>query len=778
MEEADLQFASSNVPNTPRLRLRLKHRALVTKAEDNTFSTGTLWEVLVEIPVSGFIVNLKTQAGGSLSASVIRPTGGGNLTDLARLLSGSVSESAVSLSDTDLFDNIELWNVLVQFPGGRTSTGEISFRIGFFVTFKFPGKPLTIGMSYNTSTGTFTGSLMAKSTYQSRLDPSFNELEDLPVGKWTTLLDPPDLSDADPFSALPKFVPTKLVTAQIIYTKGSDDVPYELQFSATLVSNNSSTPVSTVPFPFDWSSLSLDYFKQGVIPGESEGIDVVSLRTTFNLDSQSGKFQSGSLDLSFTYNLSGTNSSWTLAGNASYIQLGAIASFFKLSAKSGIMDVLGKLTLESLNVVYTYTDAESAEITSFLISGVVAFGDLKLKLFYQYASKKAIEDGKTAADEHPDEDEKKRFKPLDPAEVDGDGVAWRFDAYLDAGTAGATIGTIADSILDDASKILPSFVRDIEIQPPADSGDPHVVSLHTGKASKGSGASAKEGLIFLLNVSLSSVEFSFEQLSFTDVETKRLLRVSVGKLPLLSSLPVVKELPQPWSKLQYMWIPSGGFTRDEVTTLNQKLEIESPQNKLYFKPFTRNAVDNNAPDTEVLIGGHHFIVVVDNEAILDHVFEPDLRPDPPPQSESLVEGELAQADPPPPEKPPTKGAMTKQLGILDISGLSLQYKQNRLYIFVDATLKLGPLTFSLIGFGIGLNISKLKLNDLSSLGQVAGSIDFQLHGMEVTFDNPPILISGAFYHDIFKRGDQTIDAYRGGIGKSLLNLDKHRLIPS
>lgn len=111
--------------------------------------------------------------------------------------------------------------------------------------------------------------------------------------------------------------------------------------------------------------------------------------------------------------------------------------------------------------------------------------------------------------------------------------------------------------------------------------------------------------------------------------------------------------------------------------------------------------------------------------------------------------------------------MTKQLGILDVTALSLQYKDNHLYVFVDATLKLGPMAFSLIGFGIGLNISKPKLNDLSALGNTALTdlIDFQLHGMEVSFDNPPILISGCFYHDIIQRGDQTIDAYRRGIGK-------------
>lgn len=79
-----------------------------------------------------------------------------------------------------------------------------------------------------------------------------------------------------------------------------------------------------------------------------------------------------------------------------------------------------------------------------------------------------------------------------------------------------------------------------------------------------------------------------------------------------------------------MWIPVGGFTRNEVALLNEKLAIESPEHKLYFKPATRDAADENAPnDPPVLGDGHHFIVVVDNEAILDPIFAPDLPQEPP-----------------------------------------------------------------------------------------------------------------------------------------------------
>jgi hypothetical protein len=613
---------------------------------------------------------------------------------------------------------------------------------------------------------------MVKSAYQGRLDPNFDELGDLPRGKWKTLLGPPDLRSAGPFAILPKFIPTKLDSAVISYKKASGSSPYEFSFSASLVSDASTQPTAggDVPFPFDWSSFKLQYFRRGAGSGGNTGLDILTFATSFQLDSLSGRFRSGSLDMGLTYTASNSGSSWILSGSARYIQLGAIIEFFDRNLKNGVVDVIGKLSLDALDVVYTVdseSTANSPTATSFLISGTIGFGELKLKLFYQYASAETINAGQTAAEQTTGN---ANLKPLDKSEVKaGAASAWRFDAYLDVGGPGATVGMIADSFVDGASKSLPVFVRDIQIEPPAGSPDGHLISFHTGKATKKLGTSTQEGIVFLLNVSISTLEFSFEQVSFsTDSQTtntKRLLRVSVGKLPLLNSLPVVKELPQPWSKLQYMWIPTGGFTRTEVTVLNEKLQVDSPDNKLYFKPATRDAVDDSVTtDPEVLVGGHHFIVVVDGDAVLDHVFAPDLTPEP---DDQQPPGDSVSS---PDEKPPTKGAMKKSIGTLSVSGLSLQYKQNHLYVFLDATLALGPLSFSLIGFGVGLNISKLKLNDLSKLGDtsVKDLIDFQLHGMEVSFDNPPVLIAGCFYHDIFQRGDQTIDAYRGGIGKTLL----------
>src|SRR5204863_191741 len=75
---------------------------------------------------------------------------------------------------------------------------------------------------------------------------------------------------------------------------------------------------------------------------------------------------------------------------------------------------------------------------------------------------------------------------------------------------------------------------------------------------------------------------------------------------------------------------------------------------------------------------------------------------------------LALADPPPPSPIPNTGASKtttkKTIGPLTISNIGLEYKNGMIYILVDATVALGPIIFTLIGFGIGINLSKIKLD--------------------------------------------------------------------
>jgi hypothetical protein len=114
-----------------------------------------------------------------------------------------------------------------------------------------------------------------------------------------------------------------------------------------------------------------------------------------------------------------------------------------------------------------------------------------------------------------------------------------------------------------------------------------------------------------------------------------------------------------------------------------------------------------------------------------------------------------------PTTAPTKGTIRKETSLLSISALSLEYKGGMLWLYVDATVSLGPLQFALIGFGVGFSLANLKLDRMADLIK---TLDFQLRGMYVNFDKPPILIAGGFERATAKVGDEIQKSYRGGVG--------------
>jgi hypothetical protein len=94
--------------------------------------------------------------------------------------------------------------------------------------------------------------------------------------------------------------------------------------------------------------------------------------------------------------------------------------------------------------------------------------------------------------------------------------------------------------------------------------------------------------------------------------------------------------------------------------------------------------------------------------------------------------------------------------------------QGLLWITADATATLGPMSVSFLGLGIGIPLSDVKLDKLSSLPDVdlkkfISDIRFQLKGMAITFNQPPVLISGVLKHDVVVANGVTRDYYRGGI---------------
>lgn len=89
--------------------------------------------------------------------------------------------------------------------------------------------------------------------------------------------------------------------------------------------------------------------------------------------------------------------------------------------------------------------------------------------------------------------------------------------------------------------------------------------------------------------------------------------------------------------------------------------------------------------------------------------------------------------------PPAFGAMSKSLGPLSIQNLGLQYHDSSLLATLDATFQMGPISFSILGFSLGVNLKDFTLTNFSD-------IEFILSGMAIGFDQSPVEIAELFKH--------------------------------
>jgi hypothetical protein len=74
--------------------------------------------------------------------------------------------------------------------------------------------------------------------------------------------------------------------------------------------------------------------------------------------------------------------------------------------------------------------------------------------------------------------------------------------------------------------------------------------------------------------------------------------------------------------------------------------------------------------------------------------------------------------------PPAFGAMSKSLGPLSIQNLGLQYHDSSLLTTLNATFQMGPISFSILGFSLGVNLKDFTLTNFSD-------IEFILSGMAI-----------------------------------------------
>ncbi|KAK0117089.1 hypothetical protein ONS96_012927 [Cadophora gregata f. sp. sojae] len=483
------------------------------------------------------------------------------------------------------------------------------------------------------------------------------------------------------------------------------------------------------------------------------------------------------LDVALSYdNLAGATD-WTLEGSVQNLSVALLADcYFDETCKSGAIEVLGKLNLSSLKVLYVYS---AGQASSLLITGTLTLGGLELDLSYQYVSTKIKPTARSAAQVrwggNPPNAE---LKPVSATSE----TNWSFEAYLRVTDQESTIASIADSIIPGSGQDLPDFVGGIRISARGDPLNAPIKLIYTGNNTDGS--------LLAVWVNLGPFNMTFIQYrsmaTATKIATtKSILRVSADQIPLLDKVPLVNEMPQPFDNLVYLWVGDPGqttpnpkgFTREMIEIeaggkrpINKALEQAGNPPILLKKSKSQLTAAHSASTSPALEAGHHFIVVTNGKVVLDHVFEPGEKDKQPPMAGASPTPPVPPRPPNPPsvttvsEKPPAKGDTNTRAGPLSISGLTLQYKNGSLFIGVDATLVLGPLTFSVIDFTIEIELSKVKLDSLADIIKEK-LVRVSIHGLAVGVDKPPLTLNGVFIHDTAVAGTAggSIESYRGGI---------------
>lgn len=399
---------------------------------------------------------------------------------------------------------------------------------------------------------------------------------------------------------------------------------------------------------------------------------------------------------------------WHLSASLQDLYASTLYSFFDSDSRDGVMTFLERLSIRELSLQYNYLKEGGA--SDFTFKGIIFLGRLELDLNFVYNS-------------------------------DG----WTFSAALGANsTESSTIAEIVESIIGPTDD-LPPFVGNIKVDPTAAGG---LININCEKISG--------GLFFSASVHIGILEFTFAQ--FRDagweasVAPKRVFKVSVMELPAVD-VPLVGNLTQPFDEMFYLWVQDNsgkndsgkppGITRAEFVLINAQLKGD----QLAFK----ETVDpkKQAPSDVVIGVGSHFVLILKGEkgelnVVIDYLFN---APSKDKEFELMETGD---------ESPPSDSALApykKSIGPLTISNIGFHYKDRTLSVLVDAGFLLGPVGFTLMGFSLNIAFGdNFTIQDFPDLS-------FSLAGLAVSFNRPPIVITGLYKHVT----TPTIEYYAGGV---------------
>ncbi|KAF3908149.1 hypothetical protein AA313_de0200176 [Arthrobotrys entomopaga] len=423
-----------------------------------------------------------------------------------------------------------------------------------------------------------------------------------------------------------------------------------------------------------------------------------------------------------------SDKSWELSAHLEDLTVAHIASFWSERSRDGAMAFLEKMKIQYIELDYSYNGSSGAK--SFTFEGFLSVGLLNFQLTYENRG-------------------------------EGD---WEFSAEMGAGadTGGATINAILTDFLGAPPEELPDAVGDIKIEPPSSGGE--LIKFRCFEK--------EEHTVFLFTVKVSKISLSFMQIRKIDpeyktIKPKRIIKAAITDIPTID-VGIIGKLPQPFDQLFFLWTsdPSQPITNaaDNIPRglLLSELEIinsvknQADTEKLFYKKNKKY----DSKDVVITAGSHIFVIMKkpggESNVLLDYAFKKS-GADEEPKSLTHVndigawEGETAAGD-----NKGSKAPLKKSIGPLSIENIGLIYKNGELGVMFDATFLMGPIGLSLLGFGVKVPFNKeYNLKNPPPIEKVK----FQLDGMIVSFDRPPLTVAGGF-----KRTEKDgVISYAGGL---------------
>jgi hypothetical protein len=396
---------------------------------------------------------------------------------------------------------------------------------------------------------------------------------------------------------------------------------------------------------------------------------------------------------------------WKLEATLCDCRFDVLAGFFDHDEQISVMNILKHIDIHKLDLHYNYD--KSGGDTHFAMDGTIGVGDALFTF---------------------------GFGPRPRGEK-----GWAIYGEFMPNNKVVTVGSLIQYFSGkDSSVSLPAYIGELLIVPQADTK----IEFHCE-----GGGGPREYTVVQLKIQIGSFALSFIQLRQHGFQhdVKRILQVTTNT-PHFTALPIIGELKLPISSLEYVRVW-------DKTAPGEVVGLTMPEIKM-LAPIITLRLPKNASSDYVLSPHSHFRLIDGNEVLLDYIagsHGPSAnRGDQQERSNQSNSSDDTNKhdepvnkdskDPPPSHTVPLK----KKANKLSFSHIGLSYKDEVLSLIVDATIELGPFTCQLVGCSIGLDLKKIKFNDLFSAKPLFSTdLIFSLSSLAVAWTRPPIEMAGS-----------------------------------